>query len=49
MSRVDKGDWPWPSELTYRSRITRILDKNLEKVQESAEINACWKESGARE
>lgn len=45
-------------ELPYRSGITGILDKNLEKGKESArnyirrerlEINACWKESGARE
>lgn len=36
MSRVDNGDWPWPLELTYRSGITGILDKNLEKGQESA-------------
>lgn len=58
MSRVDKGDWTWPSELTYRSGITDVLDKNLEKGRESAEtvsegkdteINACWEDSGARE
>lgn len=31
VSRVDKGDWPQPSELTYRSGITGILHRNLEK------------------
>lgn len=55
--RVDKGDWPWPSELTYRSGIAGIPDqswkkgeKGLETVSEGKDtgINACWKESGAR-